>query len=492
MYRQGLGDCFLITFDPGGNESHMLIDCGSLGATTTGVKIKDVVDDIHATTGGHLHVLVATHEHQDHVSGFRSQKKAFRENFEVENVWLAWTEDPDDPFSQEIQEYKNDLGMALAGASALLRDSQEEVSQATGEAIESILGFFTESGDEEAPATTRGLGAGGDKFAETIDEAMDFVRTGFGENKTRYFLPGEVETTTVPGFRFYILGPPRDKTKMENLGENGSEELYHLSGGFRAAVSARGGMSVAGGSATDESEMPFDKRYGFKPDDPLVTRHMEAYRDAEQEWRRIDADWLHSASDFALQLDNIINNTSLAIAIERVSDGKVLLFPGDAQEGNWLSWHDPEMIFTVKDGRRKVKKTAADLLDATVFYKVGHHCSHNATAKGKGLELMTKHKELVAFIPVDRAVALGRNPQGSWKMPAKSLYTALLGKCRGRVVRSDTGWADEAANAADLKTEEDLNGIGDDAKWALWKRAQQAADNKVVTIGDSYIDYHLT
>ena len=37
MYRQGLGDCFLITFDAGGDERHMMIDCGTLGATTTGV-----------------------------------------------------------------------------------------------------------------------------------------------------------------------------------------------------------------------------------------------------------------------------------------------------------------------------------------------------------------------------------------------------------------------------------------------------------------------
>jgi len=37
MYRQGLGDCFLLTFDVGGDEAHMLIDCGTLGALTTGV-----------------------------------------------------------------------------------------------------------------------------------------------------------------------------------------------------------------------------------------------------------------------------------------------------------------------------------------------------------------------------------------------------------------------------------------------------------------------
>src|SRR5688500_4597606 len=54
MYRQGLGDCFLVTFDVGGNEKHMLIDCGTLGATTTGNKLKQVVADIKTTTNNHL------------------------------------------------------------------------------------------------------------------------------------------------------------------------------------------------------------------------------------------------------------------------------------------------------------------------------------------------------------------------------------------------------------------------------------------------------
>ena len=61
----------------------------------------------------------------------------------------------------------------------------------------------------------------------------------------------------------------------------------------------------------------------------------------------MDDDWLHVASDMALQLDSATNNSSLALAFERISDGKVLLFPGDAQQGNWLSWHAPSMRWNV-------------------------------------------------------------------------------------------------------------------------------------------------
>src|SRR5688500_14471140 len=79
MYRHGLGDCFLVTFRIGNDAKHMLIDCGTLGATSTPVTMEEVVNDIRKTTGSHLDVLVATHEHKDHVSGFRSLRGEFEE-----------------------------------------------------------------------------------------------------------------------------------------------------------------------------------------------------------------------------------------------------------------------------------------------------------------------------------------------------------------------------------------------------------------------------
>src|SRR5271166_5127879 len=43
MYRHGLGDCFLLTFHLGGDEKHVLIDCGTLGSKYTDVKLPDVI-----------------------------------------------------------------------------------------------------------------------------------------------------------------------------------------------------------------------------------------------------------------------------------------------------------------------------------------------------------------------------------------------------------------------------------------------------------------
>ena len=131
--------------------------------------------------------------------------------------------------------------------------------------------------------------------------------------------------------------------------------------------------------------MPFDVRFRRKADDPLIKQRLANYFDSAQKWRRVDNDWLHAAADLALQLDSMTNNTSLALAIERVSDGRVLLFPADAQQGNWLSWHDANMKWTYDSGEGIKEKTAAQLLAETVFYKAGHHCSHNGTAKERDL-----------------------------------------------------------------------------------------------------------
>jgi hypothetical protein len=483
MYRQGLGDCFLVTFDEGGDERHMLIDCGTLGATTTGATLARVVKDIRATTNDHLHVLVATHEHLDHVSGFRSQRNQFA-GMTIDQVWLAWTENPGDELAKRIAKAKNDLGLALRQAALALGAPHASAdAHRDADAVTGLLGFFE-------PDL---LGAG--KFAPTVDEAMDFVRTGTGAD-TKYFNPGDGPLEDLPGFRVFVLGPPRSEEAIYHLGEHGSSELYSLASALRSAAARFASGKPASEAFADGDErsefaasLPFDVRYRFESGSKDAARMFEdTYFAPGEAWRRIDEDWLHVAPDLALQLDSATNNTSLVLAIERIADGKVLLFPADAQEGNWVSWHDQAVRWNVSGGAGTGTVTASDLLARTVFYKVGHHASHNATAKSSGLELMTDG-ELTAFIPVDRAVALGRNPKGSWKMPAAALYRRLLEKCRGRVARSDVGWAADAADADDADTEEGLLGVATAEEWKAWGKTQRAATN--VTTHALFIDYVL-
>src|SRR5271165_6962375 len=341
MYRQGLGDCFLLTFNPGGDEKHILIDCGTLGSKTTDVKLPDVIADIDKTTNGHLHLVVGTHQHQDHLSGMAKLGDQFSaaQHKQIDNIWLAWTEDPKDPLARKLTKARDDMGIAVKAAAQALRaiDGNNE----TASAVESLLGFFGET------AVTMGAaGTGGATFAAAAKNSMDIVRKL--AKQAEYRKPGEpvIELDWLPGFRFYVLGPPTDLDALHDTGEHGSSELYALSALTNAALfQAAASPKIGAGSAVNA---PFDTRFRLARNDPrIAAAFSQTYLASSQTWRSIDADWLNVASSLAIQLDKFTNNTSLAIAIERIADGKVLLFPGDAQEGNWLSWHDPSIKWEV-------------------------------------------------------------------------------------------------------------------------------------------------
>ncbi|MCY1547351.1 hypothetical protein D9M68_834030 [compost metagenome] len=132
----------------------------------------------------------------------------------------------------------------------------------------------------------------------------------------------------------------------------------------------------------------------------------------------------------ALKMDSDTNNTSLVLAFE-LPDRQVLLFPGDAQVGNWLSWADQTYPREASD-EYPAPVTRDDILSRVSLYKVGHHGSHNATLREFGLEKMTSPR-LVAMIPVVESVALDKR----WKMPFPDLFHALQKRTQGRIVTGD-------------------------------------------------------
>jgi hypothetical protein len=121
----------------------------------------------------------------------------------------------------------------------------------------------------------------------------------------------------------------------------------------------------------------------------------------------------------------------------------VILLPADAQSGNWMGWHKEDVTksFTKKGG-----KDTDELLANTVFYKVGHHGSHNGTAAKSGLEKM-KSRELVAMMPLvqDKVPSAWGGPAN---FPAKSLYGHLIEKTNGRLIRTDEGPVSDARAVA--------------------------------------------
>src|SRR5271163_922661 len=68
MYRVGFGDFFLLTVPGKNGPAHILIDCG-VHAANIGT-IEQCVEDMAKETGRNLALVILTHYHADHMSGF--------------------------------------------------------------------------------------------------------------------------------------------------------------------------------------------------------------------------------------------------------------------------------------------------------------------------------------------------------------------------------------------------------------------------------------
>ena len=469
-YCQGIGDCHLLGFSKAdGGTFWMLIDCGVHTSVKGGSAMIDkVVDDIVSVTS-RLDVIVVTHEHTDHTSGFLSAADRFQElTGGVGEVWLAWTENPGDQQARELDRYKQQALAALQMTSQNL-DNADSISpylRSLRGGLDALLGFS--------------FGAKGDRVRASRDAAVALAK----EN-VRYCEPSDppILLSQVPNLRIYVLGPPRDAALL-GVTER-SSEMYHaapsagwpiaraLSGAFCArgmnagveggediaapfdpdlgtdlsAFSASGGTAAVDAPPEAIAAFARDHYFGAAVSAGPVIRSRRRTKtvdpnEYDQSWRRIDLDWLGIGADLAMQLDDRTNNTSLVLAFEFIDTRRVLLFAADAQVGNWLSWQDTR--WTV--GGETV--TGPDLLARTVYYKVGHHGSDNATLKEKGLALMTS-KDLSAFIPTNEADA---RKVGWGQMPFPAILAELEKRCGGRVIRADDPWVGTAGAKPGFQT----------------------------------------
>jgi hypothetical protein len=471
-YCQGIGDCHLLKFPKhGGGDFFMLIDCGVHSSVPDGAKtISKIVDDL-ASVAPHIDIVVATHEHWDHVSGFMTSAETFKKKITFGEAWMAWTENPADPQGRQLDKFKTDAVAALQAGGKALRDAGAIAPHlaAVRDGVDHVLGFFGLKGERVRHARDAILELTGGKvrYLEAKDSPLSLATL---DNAQR-----------VDNVRVYVLGPPRD-AKLLGLTERASE-MYGLAGGHPSPLvdALSNALRVGKSDQADDYAMPFDPNYGTPFADLFGQRaeakrkgsanggqHTKAAKAAagkiaafvrdhygkakpgrrprDQAWRRIDDDWLSTSADLAIQLDSRTNNSSLVLAIEFVDTKRVLLFVGDAQVGSWLSWQD--LKWTV--GNEQV--TGPDLLKRTVYYKVGHHGSDNATLKAKGLELMTS-SDFSAFIPTNEKDAL-RVKWGA--MPFKGIMDDLKkhghdsAKNGDRVIRADDPWISTATVPADF------------------------------------------
>lgn len=422
MYRlDELGDCFLLSFTDGEARSHVLIDCGSFrNGAASKARLRVVAEAIRADLdGAPLDVVVGTHQHNDHLNGFLHCEDVFT-SIGVERVWLSWLDSPSDAEAVRIGRDFHNLRRQLAAArDALSERAPARRAHAVVGVMNDVLGFFGASEVKTPP--------------ETPARATEVLRR-LGRKRPRYLRPGA--TVGLPGLpagavRVHVLGPPRDQQSLLRKDPKAGESYDpHL-----AAASAMASRFVSaaaqrpGETGRDEEHYPFNEPFKRRQPagGPAAVRALaRRYESPHEAWRSIDDAWLEQGEALALYLDSYTNNSSLVLAFELVESGKVLLFPGDAQAGNWRSWNTVEW--------KRPGVSTDDLLARTIFYKVGHHASHNATLLPV-FEKMT-HRDLSALIPVHK-----KDPniarQHGWRMPARHLFARIQAKTDHRVLQMD-------------------------------------------------------
>ena len=390
MYNVGFGDCFLLEFPRADAAPYrILVDCGShsAGHPATGWRISEIVDTLVADLeGGRIDVVVATHRHQDHVSGF--EVPAW-DDVVVGEVWLPWTEDPNDPDATRIRTRQSSLALNLTHAFAQQDfDTRWASARAATGSTESLRAMVANS--------------------LTNETAMRTLHRGFSGKPVRRFMSSPetpvVRPAECPGLTVHVLGPSRNETTMRDM-DPPSGQSYLRS----AAAPPPGPGDVRFKGGVSQTQQPFSASFVVGGQTLGVDTRDKRIKDAAAGIMR-DTDLATAVS-----LDKAVNGTSLMLMFEFGS--AYLLFPGDAQWGTWRSALD--------------ESTTCDLVSRTTFYKVGHHGSHNATPK-EFLEtvLAPEHRMWCAAASV--------RPISFWpEIPRDPLMTAL-GAHADRVLRSDS------------------------------------------------------
>jgi hypothetical protein len=458
-YRHGLGDCHLVTFrKPNGAPFHVLIDFGVVNRTKDPEKVMTpVARDIARECGGVLDLVIATHQHTDHLSGFKQAAAELAPpRLTMKRLWLAWTEDPGNDLGKQIQD---ELVKKLAAVRLAVRELAG-VDSPAAERIQGTLDFFSP-------------GVAGEDTQEILDALQG--REGI---EVDYHEPGDLlELPGVPGVRVYVLGPPSDPAALKVTNPRKTkQEGYELAADASGFVDA---LDLTGDGRDAERSQPFAAHHrrpeAVMASDDFFRRHYfgDGADDAKElERRKIDTSWLEAAEQLALALGDYTNNTSLALAFELEDTGEVLLFPGDAQIGSWNTW--PGLEWTITEGATTRTVRIGDLLKRTVFYKASHHASHNGTLSGRaqnafGLEQMT-HRDLVCVVPVD--VKMSKAMNWDRTLPWQPLLTRLGEVTRGRLVLTDRAAVPPVA-----------------AKLALLSPAERKRFAKAVTVTDDFVDY---
>lgn len=382
MFRVGFGDFFLLSVSEQRGSKHILIDCG-VHAKDLGT-IRSAVEQMAQDCSHHLSLVVMTHRHADHISGFASCSDIFKQ-ITVDRVWMPWFENPSNKtaraFQASLTAFASHLSMRLAASS---KPKERELVAM----MENITG---------------GLGVAG---ISSNQKALDVLQNGFASKPAHdYYKAGDAanlpQDLIDAGLSADILGPPIDQTLIGQMTNKSQQYL--------AAAADAGGPIL-----------PFAKT--FACDEKPYGDAAFQYCDAAKVQELINGAQPGVLAAQAAAADKTLNNQSLVILFSVA--GKKLLFAGDAQWGNWENFLYGGSYGT--PGHTELTAHAKTILNGIDFYKIGHHGSGNATPK----DAVSAMRQGCAGMCSTQIGAYN-------EVPREPLLAALRTRMNGQLARSD-------------------------------------------------------
>jgi beta-lactamase superfamily II metal-dependent hydrolase len=367
------GDCVLVSFDAGAGEKHILVDFGNAPSGVRGAGGKNdvfapVASDIRKRTKGVIDLLIVSHEHLDHMEGFYSERKTF-DGLQVKEVWMSIMSAPD--YYQRFPKAEPEKRARFA----LLALADRWDSR----------GLFA-----RLPESMRALVANNVLSLANRDR-IDYLRKL--SKKPRYLHRASRLASAGLG----------ERAKIEVLAPEKDASVYYKSQDNRLWLDAAARL----GQQAERARRSAPRRRVQAPS------HMAADEFADLRDRIAELD----LADL-LAIDKAANNTSLVVRL--TINGKVLLFPGDAEQESWSRMREHK------------------LLHAVDFLKIAHHGSVNGMPfedpDGVLNKLLKPRKKTIALVSTCRGV-YGHTTET--EIPHHRLITALASGCSKVYVTQD-------------------------------------------------------